>query len=79
MEKLHYKMYKDGKKWVFAAITVVALGVGLGESTYAVRADSMTSSVSTGSSADISSTSENTAVPATSTDSSVNTGAASKN
>ncbi|WP_414950219.1 KxYKxGKxW signal peptide domain-containing protein, partial [Levilactobacillus brevis] len=26
MEKQHYKMYKDGKKWVFAAITVIALG-----------------------------------------------------
>ena len=73
MEKLHYKMYKDGKKWVFAATTVVALGVGLGESTYAVRADSITSSVSTGSSADISSTSENMTVPATSTDNSANT------
>lgn len=68
MEKLHYKMYKDGKKWVFAATTVVALGVGLGESTYAVRADSMTSSVSTDNSANTSSTSENTTVPATSTD-----------
>ena len=40
MEKLHYKMYKDGKKWVFAAITVVALGVGLSEGTYNIKADS---------------------------------------
>lgn len=41
MEKLHYKMYKDGKKWVFAAaVTVIALGVGLSESTYTVKADS---------------------------------------
>jgi LPXTG-motif cell wall-anchored protein len=79
MEKLHYKMYKDGKKWVFAATTVVALGGGLGESTYAVRADSMTSSVSTGSSADISSTSENMTVPATSTDNSANTSSTSEN
>ena len=79
MEKLHYKMYKDGKKWVFAATTVVALGVGLGESTYAVRADSITSSVSTGSSADISSTSENMTVPATSTDNSANTSSTSEN
>ncbi|WP_427860480.1 KxYKxGKxW signal peptide domain-containing protein, partial [Liquorilactobacillus sicerae] len=23
MEKLHYKMYKKGRRWVFAAITVV--------------------------------------------------------
>ncbi|CDA27223.1 cell surface hydrolase [Lactobacillus amylovorus CAG:719] len=36
MEKQHYKMYKDGKKWVFAAGTVIALGVGLSESTYVV-------------------------------------------
>ena len=42
MEKQHYKMYKDGKKWVFAAITVIALGVGLSESTYTVKADSNT-------------------------------------
>lgn len=40
MEKLHYKMYKDGKKWVFAAITLVTLGVGVSEGTYNVRADS---------------------------------------
>ena len=33
MEKLHYKMYKDGKKWVFAAITLVTLGVGVSEGT----------------------------------------------
>lgn len=26
--KQHYKMYKDGKHWVFAAITVVAVGLG---------------------------------------------------
>ena len=56
MEKQHYKMYKDGKKWVFAAGTVIALGVGLSESTYVVKADST--------------------VPVTSTDDSVNTGAA---
>lgn len=56
MEKQHYKMYKDGKKWVFAAGTVIALGVGLSESTYVVKADST--------------------VPVTSTNDSVNTGAA---
>src|SRR5699024_8693940 len=26
--KEHYKMYKDGKRWVFAAITVAAIGLG---------------------------------------------------
>lgn len=41
MEKLNYKMYKDGKKYVFAAIiTLVTLGVGVSEGTYNVRADS---------------------------------------
>jgi LPXTG-motif cell wall-anchored protein len=34
-------MYKDGKRWVFAAITVVTLGIGLGEGTYTVKADSI--------------------------------------
>ncbi|ATO45071.1 hypothetical protein LC20004_14450 (plasmid) [Loigolactobacillus coryniformis subsp. torquens DSM 20004 = KCTC 3535] len=47
MEKQHYKMYKDGKKWVFAAVTVIALGVGLSESTYVVKADSTVTIAST--------------------------------
>ena len=28
-EKVHYKMYKDGRTWVFAAITVATLGLGI--------------------------------------------------
>ena len=39
-KKLHYKMYKDGKKWCFAAIAVITFGVGLSESAYTVKANS---------------------------------------
>ena len=39
-KKLHYKMYKDGKKWCFVAIAVITFGVGLSESAYTVKADS---------------------------------------
>ncbi|WP_367369279.1 KxYKxGKxW signal peptide domain-containing protein [Pediococcus ethanolidurans] len=79
MEKQHYKMYKDGKKWVFAAVTVIALGVGLSESTYVVKADSTVTIASTDDSVNTGSASKNPTVPVTSTDDSVNTGAASKN
>ena len=76
MEKQHYKMYKDGKKWVFAAGTVVALGFGLSESTYVVKADSTVPVTSTNDSVNTGSASKNPTVPVTSTDDSVNTGAA---
>ena len=78
MEKQHYKMYKDSKKWVFAAVTVIALGVGLSESTYVVKADSTVTIASTNDSVNTGSASKNHTVPVTSTDDSVNTGAASK-
>ncbi|WP_162256567.1 KxYKxGKxW signal peptide domain-containing protein, partial [Furfurilactobacillus rossiae] len=29
-EKLHYKMYKAGKQWLFAGLTLLTLGAGLG-------------------------------------------------
>lgn len=35
--KIHYKMYKAGKHWLFAAIAVATLGIGAGE----VRADNV--------------------------------------
>ncbi|KHO12737.1 hypothetical protein OA78_1325, partial [Latilactobacillus curvatus] len=38
-KKLHYKMYKDGKKFVFAAITTLSFLVFGGVSTVAVHAD----------------------------------------
>lgn len=40
--KIHYKMYKAGKHWLFAAITVATLGIGAGE----VRADNVSSTAS---------------------------------
>ncbi|WFP21036.1 KxYKxGKxW signal peptide domain-containing protein (plasmid) [Lactiplantibacillus plantarum] len=36
--KTHYKMYEDGRKWMFAAITAISLGAGLGIGTYTARA-----------------------------------------
>lgn len=78
MEKLHYKIYKDGKRWVLTAIPVVALGVGLSESTYVVRADSIAPATSTDGSVNTDSVSENTTVSDTSTDNSVNTDSASE-
>lgn len=40
--KIHYKMYKAGKHWLFAAIAVATLGIGAGE----VRADNVSSTAS---------------------------------
>lgn len=40
--KIHYKMYKAGKHWLFAAIAVATLGIGAGE----VRADNVSDTVS---------------------------------
>lgn len=37
--KLHYKMYKDGKKFVFAAIPTLSFFAFSGVSTVAVHAD----------------------------------------
>ena len=39
--KTHYKMYKAGKKWMFAAITAISLGAGLGIGTYTAQASSV--------------------------------------
>ena len=41
-KKLHYKMYKDGKKFVFAAIATLSFFVFGGVSTVAVHADTTT-------------------------------------
>ncbi|TFZ14940.1 adhesin, partial [Limosilactobacillus fermentum] len=38
--KTHYRMYKAGKKWMFAAITAISLGAGLGIGTYTAQASS---------------------------------------
>lgn len=60
-EKVHYKMYKDGRTWVFAAITVATLGLGImtGTGVTAHAATDPTSSTATGAT---DSTSEPTAV-----------------
>ena len=75
MEKQHYKMYKDGKKWVFAAGTVIALGVGLSESTYVVKADSTVPVTSTNDSVNTGSASKKPTVPVKKNDYTENTGA----
>ncbi|MDH5100677.1 MucBP domain-containing protein, partial [Lactobacillus kefiranofaciens] len=41
--KTHYKMYKAGKKWMFAAIPAISLGAGLGIGTYTAQASSVNS------------------------------------
>lgn len=45
MMKTHWRMYKDGKRWVFAAATMTALTLGLG--TLNVRADEQQGQIST--------------------------------
>ena len=40
-KKLHYKMYKDGKKFVFAAIATLSIFVAGGMSTVKVHADTV--------------------------------------
>ncbi|MEE6658552.1 KxYKxGKxW signal peptide domain-containing protein, partial [Pediococcus acidilactici] len=53
--KLHYKMYKDGKKFVFAAIATMSFFVFGGVSTVAVHADTTSGNLTT---ANVNSTSD---------------------
>ncbi|MTV81760.1 KxYKxGKxW signal peptide domain-containing protein [Secundilactobacillus folii] len=46
-EKLHYKMYKAGSKWMFAVITVVTLGIGIGQLGTEAKADTSTTTETT--------------------------------
>ena len=46
-KKLHYKMYKDGKKFVFAAIATLSFFVFGGVSTVAVHADTTSGNLTT--------------------------------
>ncbi|MEQ6219652.1 IS30 family transposase [Levilactobacillus brevis] len=46
-KKLHYKMYKDGKKFVFAAIATFSILVAGGLSTVEVHADTVSENTST--------------------------------
>ncbi|BDR57531.1 lectin-like domain-containing protein [Xylocopilactobacillus apis] len=40
-EKVHYKMYKSGKKWVVAGITTFGLVLGIGTAASSVKADAV--------------------------------------
>ena len=40
--KLHYKMYKDGKKWIFAGIATISVGIGLTSMDTTAHADAIT-------------------------------------
>ncbi|MFT8510746.1 MAG: KxYKxGKxW signal peptide domain-containing protein, partial [Liquorilactobacillus satsumensis] len=37
--RLHYKMYKAGKRWIFASIAAISIGVGVAGYTAPVHAD----------------------------------------
>ncbi|NMV65569.1 choice-of-anchor A family protein, partial [Lactobacillus reuteri] len=84
-KKLHYKMYKDGKKFVFAAIATLSFFAFGGVSTVAVHADTTSGNLtaatvnSTSDTKSAVSSAATVASSAASTTSSVNTGAASKN
>lgn len=43
INKIHYKMYKDGKKWIFAGLTVITVGTSLFTVDALVHADENTS------------------------------------
>ncbi len=76
-KKIHYKMYKAGKNWLFASIVVVSFGLGSSMAVTKANADS-TSSTSTATSDSTSavSTSESSASSATASTSSETTKAA---
>ncbi|MCH5465345.1 leucine-rich repeat protein [Levilactobacillus tujiorum] len=63
--KEHYKMYKDGKHWVFAAITVAAIGLGTAMSQETpVHADT-TPTITTQSSSESTTSGNEVALPST--------------
>ncbi|KRM96760.1 hypothetical protein FC19_GL000276 [Liquorilactobacillus aquaticus DSM 21051] len=43
--KLHYKMYKAGKNWIYAALTTIALGIAFVSDNSIVKADTVTTTV----------------------------------
>lgn len=51
-QKTHYKMYKSGRKWIFAAITVVTLGLGVSQMGTQAKADTSTGAEETVQQAD---------------------------
>jgi hypothetical protein len=45
--KIHYKMYKDGKKWVFTGLAVTTISIGLTSMDINVYADQDITTVGT--------------------------------
>ena len=66
--KTHYKMYKDGKQWMFAGIMAIALGAGIVAPSQQASADTTdAATVATTTNTGTSSTSSNTVTLSTST------------
>ncbi|KIU23632.1 KxYKxGKxW signal peptide domain-containing protein [Weissella cibaria] len=66
--KTHYKMYKDGKQWMFAGIMAIALGAGIVAPSQQASADTTdAATVATTTNTGASSTSSNTVTLSTST------------
>ena len=76
-KKLHYKMYKDGKKFVFAAIATMSFFVFGGVSTVAVHADTTSASSSSAVKAETTSASSSSATKADSSSASSSSAAKS--
>lgn len=66
--KTHYKMYKDGKQWMFAGIMAIALGAGIAAPSQQASADTTdAATVATTTNTGTSSTNSNTVTLSTST------------
>lgn len=66
--KTHYKMYKDGKQWMFAGIMAIALGAGIAAPSQQASADTTdAATVATTPNTGTSSTNSNTVTLSTST------------
>ncbi|MGL4266170.1 MAG: KxYKxGKxW signal peptide domain-containing protein, partial [Weissella cibaria] len=66
--KTHYKMYKDGKQWMFAGIMAIALGAGIAAPSQQASADTTdAATVATTTNTGTSSTDSNTVTLSTST------------
>ena len=66
--KTHYKMYKDGKQWMFAGIMAIALGAGIAAPSQQASADTTDAvTVATTTNTGTSSTNSNTVTLSTST------------
>ncbi|WP_235725586.1 lectin-like domain-containing protein, partial [Liquorilactobacillus sucicola] len=66
--KLHYKMYKAGKRWIFAGITIITIGIGVAGYETPIHADTQENVAKTSTSS-----AENTKVDSTRVSSSTST------